>query len=144
MPYHFKLETLLTLRTNLEEQAQLKFAAQQRILANHVVRLAALREDLQRISLELEERKKKRMNGAMFSLYTEGLRHKEWQIAVQGNSIEAQKQIVEQVRSELAEAVNQRKIMEKVREKDFLNFRREELRLEQLENDELSVLRYKR
>ena len=142
MPYHFKLETILNLRRNLEEQAQLRLAAEQRILSNHNAMLADLQKGRAMMIEEMESRKKKKMSGAVFSLYMDGLINQDWRIGVQQNTIKAQEQVVEQARQELSQAVQQRKIMDKVREKDFLEYRREELRREQIDNDEQAVLRY--
>jgi len=142
MPYHFKLETILNLRRNLEEQAQLRLAAEQRILTGHIVRLENLRRDRVLMIRELERRKKKKMSGAMFALYMDGLINHDWRIQVQENTIKAQEQVVEQVRLALFQAVQQRQIMDKVKEKDFLQYRQEEQRREQIENDEQAVLRF--
>ncbi|MCD6389556.1 MAG: flagellar export protein FliJ [Desulfobulbaceae bacterium] len=144
MPYHFKLETILNLRRNFEEQACLKLAGEQRTLDNHSVFLTGLRTERTTMIAEMEERKKKRMTGAMYSLYVEGIGMQDWRIQVQRNTVEAQKQVLMRVREELAEAVKQRKMIEKIREKDYLNYQSEELRREQNENDEQAVLRHNR
>jgi flagellar FliJ protein len=143
MPYHFKLETILNLRRNLEEQAQLRLAAEQRTLAGHTEKLDDLQRDRVLMINEMERRKKKKMTGAMFSLYMDGVINQDWRIQVQHNTIKAQEQVVEQARQALFSAVQQRKIMDKVKEKDFLQYRQEELRREQIDNDEQAVLRYK-
>ena len=144
MPYHFKLDTLLNLRRNFEEQARLKLAGEQRTLDNHLSFLGGLRKERAAMIDEMEARKKKQMTGAMYSLYVEGIGTQEWRIQVQNNTVEAQKQVVAQTREELAEAMKQRKMIEKIREKDYLNYQREELRREQNENDEQAVLRHNR
>jgi len=144
MPYHFKLETILNLRRNFEEQACLKLAGEQRTLDNHSTFLAGLQNERATMIVEMEASKKKQMTGAMYSLYVEGIGVQDWRIQVQRNTVEAQKQVVTRVREELAEAVKQRKMIEKIREKDYLNYQREELHREQNENDEQAVLRHNR
>jgi len=144
MAYHFKLEPLLTYRRNLEERAQLKLAREQRILGEHIRRLSELRLDRQRIVEDLEERKKRRMPVVLYSFYMECIRNKEREIQVQSNMIEAQKKVVEMVRKELLEKVKERKVIERVREKDYRNYMQEILKKELQEGDEQAVLRYGR
>ncbi len=121
----------------------MRLAAEQRIMVNHIRMLDDLRKDREIMINELEKRKRKKMSGAIFSLYMDGVISQDWRIQVHHNTIKAQEQVVEQARQELFEAVKQRKIMEKVKENDFLRYRREELRQEQIENDEQAVLRFK-
>ncbi len=121
----------------------MRFAAEQRTLAVHNARLENLRRDRRLMINEMEERKKEKMSGAMFSLYMDGVISQDWRIQVQCNTVKAQEQVVEQARRELLAAVQQRKIMDKLKENDFLLYRREELRREGIENDEQAVLRYK-
>ncbi|MCK5232930.1 MAG: flagellar FliJ family protein [Desulfobulbaceae bacterium] len=144
MAYHFRLETVLTYRRNLEEQAQLRLAGEQMILDNHFRRLGELEESRIRIADELEERKKQRMTFPRFRFYQNLFENNEREAKRRNSMIESQRQIVETARQELEERIRDRKIMENVRTRDYENFQKESLRQEHNESDELALLRYGR
>ncbi|MDH5299650.1 MAG: flagellar export protein FliJ [Desulfobulbaceae bacterium] len=141
MAYRFRLETLLTYRRNLEEQAQLKLASDLQVLLGQQGRLADLQVSRQLLGEEFEEQKQKRLSGPFFSFYMDAIRHKEEAIEAQQAAIAVQQQVVEKSRLELAERVKSRKIIEKAREKDYRKFQHETLRKEQIESDEQAILR---
>ena len=144
MAYHFRLETVLTYRRNLEEQAQLRLAGEQMILDNHFRRLGELEESRIRIADDLEERKKQMMTFLRFRFYQNLFENNEREARRRNSMIESQRQIVETARQELEERIRDRKIMENVRTRDYENFQKESLRQEQNESDELALLRYGR
>lgn len=144
MIFRFRLETLLTVRRALEEQAQLHLGQQVRILRGHVERHTELEEERLAFIAHLEREKKQVMTAARYIFIMEAVRAKERELAQQLNAIASQTEIVEQARLELAEKVRGRKVLEKLREKKFAQFRQAELAKEQVENDEMAVLRYGR
>jgi len=142
MAYHYKLETLLTVRRNFEEQAQQRLAHELFVLANHKKYLAELEEQRMTLFAVLEEKKKQTMSAAMFSFYVEAIHMKNRQIAFQHNAVLAQQEMIETVRADLLVKVKARKVVERLKEKDFLAWRQEMLRKEQVESDEQAVMRY--
>ncbi|MBA3015634.1 MAG: flagellar export protein FliJ [Proteobacteria bacterium] len=142
MAYHYRLETLLTVRRNFEEQAQQRLAHELFVLKNHKKYLAELEEQRLDLFAVLEERKKHTIAAAMFSFYVEAIHAKNRQIAFQKNAVLAQQEMIETVRADLVTKVKARKVVERLKEKDFLVWQREVLRLEQLESDEQSVMRF--
>ena len=142
--YKYKLETLLTFRRNLEEQAHLKLVREQDILIGHKKRLEVLKSERVRIIQDLEERKKKRLQAALFSLYMNSIRSRERDIQVQMTMIESQKHVVEEARKALLEKVKERQIIEKAKERDHQNFLKEGLKEELKEHDEMAVLTFGR
>jgi flagellar FliJ protein len=144
MAFHFRLESVLTVRKNIEEQTQLKLAREQMILSSHQARLTALQGQRSELSAAMEERKKKTMAGRMFLYYMEAMRVQELQILMQQSRIAAQKKVVDKVRVELAEAMKKRKIMDVLREKELEKYLLETRRKEQNESDEQALLRYGR
>jgi len=141
MAYRFRLETLLTYRRNLEEQAQLELARQMQELVDREERLVDLRESRARIIDDFEERKKQSLRAPLFSFYMEAIRRKERDIEAQLAVIAQQQQVVEAARRQLTERVQSRKVIEKAREKDYQKYLREFLRKEQVESDEQAILR---
>ncbi|MCB2183838.1 MAG: flagellar export protein FliJ [Desulfobulbaceae bacterium] len=144
MAFHFKLEPVLTVRRNIEEQVQLELAREQMVLNNYQRRLADLNQKRLQLSRDMEMRKKKTMGASMYLFYMEGLRVLELQIHILQNGIESQKQVVEKVRSRLAEAMKERKVIDVLREKDLQDYLADMRRKEQNESDEQALLRYGR
>ncbi|MEW6520921.1 MAG: flagellar export protein FliJ [Thermodesulfobacteriota bacterium] len=144
MAFHFRLEAVLTLRKNLEEQAQLKLAREQLMLQRHQLRFAELQEKRRELWEAMEERKKKTMSGSLFLFYMEAMRIQELQLRILQTTIAAQQQVVEKVRSELAEAMKKRKTIEVLREKELQKYLQETRRREQNESDEQALLRHGR
>jgi flagellar FliJ protein len=144
MAYHYKLETLLRVRQNLEEQCQHKLAHELFVLENHKQYLNDLQQHRADFFVALEQKKKEVMSVAMFSFYVEAIHIKNRQIAFQETAIEAQKGAIEKVRAELGERVKARKVVERLKEKDFLAFTKELQRKIQVESDEMAVMRFGR
>lgn len=144
MAFHFSLESVLTVRKNIEEQMQLKLAREQMMLSNHQARLVDLQGKRQELSESVEERKKKPMLGRMFLYYMEAMRIQELQMRILQTTIAAQKNVVEKVRADLAQAMKQRKIIDVLREKELEKYLLEMRRREQKESDEQALLRHGR
>lgn len=144
MAYRYKLETLLTVRRNFEEQCQQKLAHELYVLENHRLYLEELRRRRAGLVEKLEMRKRGTMSAAMFSFYVDSIANIDRQIQMQEQAIEVQEGIVAEVRVELLGKVKERKIVEKLKENDYRRYCREMLRREQNDNDEQAVLRFGR
>lgn len=142
MPFHFRLEAVLTLRKNVEEQAQLKLAREQMVLSNYMAHLDNAQSERGKLAADIEERKKQTMQGNIFLFLMESMRILELQIHVLNNSIAGQQQVVEKAREELAQAMKERRVIEVLREKSLLSYQREERLKEQNESDEQALLRH--
>ncbi|HCC53968.1 MAG TPA: flagellar export protein FliJ [Desulfobulbaceae bacterium] len=144
MAYHFKLETVLGLRRNLEELAQQKLARMLMLLEEQKLRLAALKEQRLELIAEFEEEKHRQMLAPVFALYVEGIFRKEQEIADGQVLVEVGQGAVVQAREELTVKVQDKKVMEKARERDYQKFLLAGLKKEQNEADEQMVLRFGR
>lgn len=144
MAYHFKLETVLGLRRNLEELAQQKLARELTLLEEHTLRLAALRQQRLELIAEFEEEKNRQMLAPVFAFYMEGIFRKEQEIEAGRALVEAQQEAVSQARRELTGRVQDKKVMEKARERDYQKFLLAGLKKEQNEADEQMMLRFGR
>jgi len=142
MGYRYKLETLLTVRRNFEEQAQQKLAHELFVLANHKKYLDELEEQRLDLFATLEEKKQHELSAALFTFYVEAIHLKNRQISFQQNAVLAQQEMIETVRAELMVKVKARQVVERLKEKDFVAWRQELLRQEQVEMDEQAVLRF--
>lgn len=144
MAYHFKLETVLGLRRSLEELAQQKLARELTSLEEQKLRLAALRRQRQELIIEFEEKKHRQMSAPIFAFYVEGIFRKEQEVAAGRAMVEAQQGAVVRAREELTAKVQDKKVMEKARERDYQKFLLDGLKKEQNEADEQMVLRFGR
>ena len=144
MAYHFKLETVLGLRRNLEELAQQKVARELTLLEERKLQLAALRQQRQKLIAEFEEEKHRQMAAPFFALYVEGIFRKEQEIEAGIALLEAQQGAVARAREELTGKMQDKKVMEKARERDYQKFLLAALKKEQNEADEQMVLRFGR
>ena len=144
MAYHFKLETVLKLRRNLEEVAQQKLAKELMRLDAHNRRLAEIKEARVGLIAEFEEKKKEEMSSSFFTFYMNSISQREREIEGVLQLVASQKEAVLMARQELTEKVRGKKVMEKARERDFQKYQQEELKKEQNEADEQMVLRFGR
>ena len=144
MAYRFKLETVLGLRRNLEELAQQKLGRELTLLEQQKQQLAALQQQRQELIAEFEEEKHQQMLAPVFALYVEGIFRKEQEVEAGLAQIEAQRGAVAQARIELTGKVQDKKVMEKAKERDYQKFLLVGLKKEQNEADEMMVLRFGR
>ncbi|MBU1404878.1 MAG: flagellar FliJ family protein [Proteobacteria bacterium] len=144
MAYHFKLETILGLRRNLEELAQQKLARELALLAKEKLRLAALQQERQELIAEFEEKKRRKMSAPVFAFYVEGIFRKEQEVEAGFARVEAGQAAVVRAREELAAKMRDKKVMEKARERDYQKYLLAALKKEHNEADEQMVLRFGR
>ncbi len=136
--YKFSMESILNLRENKEKNTMENLAKVQ----NQLETQKAILKDL------IMEEKKIKSNGTKFkdihelrhhNLYKEEIEEK---ISKQDELIDKTNIKLEEVRRELIEAQKERKIMEKLKEKDMDNYINNMKHLEQKELDEIAVLKY--
>ena len=142
--YRYKLETLLMVRRNREEQCRQHLAHELFVLENHKRHLRRLKDERAALVDTLEKARRRDIQAAMYGFYVEAIGNKDRMIAFQHNAIAAQERVVAQARQDLMERVKEKKIVERLKEKDFLDWQREQARREQNENDEQAVLRHGR
>jgi flagellar protein FliJ len=142
MAFQFRLQSVLIFRTSLEEKAQLTLALEQRRQEEHRRRLVQLRDDRLAMMASFEERKREGMTAGLYTLYVEGLLVKEQEIVTQIGAMESQRQVVEACRQELARRMQDRKVIERLKEKDFQLFLAGVRQREQKQSDEQAILRY--
>ncbi len=142
MAYQYKLETLLTVRRNFEEQAQQKLAHELFVLANHKKHLVELEELRLALFAALAEKQQQTISAAIYSFYVDAIHLKNRQIAFQHNAVMAQQEMIETVRADLVVKVKARKVVERLKEKDFLGWKQEMIRKEQVESDEQAIMRF--
>lgn len=142
MAYTYKLEALLTFRTNLEELAQQGLTREKKLLENHRKRLEELKISRYLTIEEFERKKKSVLPAYMLLFYMESIYNMDREIQGQQTMVESQEKVVEQARQNLLDKVKDRKVIERAREKDYENYLQRLRHEEQKEADEMAVLRY--
>lgn len=142
MAFKFRLQSVLFFRTSLEEKAQLALSRAQRLLEEHRQRLEQLTEERQTMMADLEQRKQGAMTASLYALYVEGLLVKEREMVDQADTVAGQERVVETSRQELARRMQDRKVMDRLKEKDYQLFVADTLQREQKQSDEQAILRY--
>jgi len=140
--YRYRLETVLRVRETLEEQAKLKLAREIAVLERHRLRLRELEDERVNLLRNIEEKKRGVVPAPLFVFLADSVRMKDGQIEFQRNAIEVQNRLVEQARQALAERMKSRKIITRMREKDFMEYLKTERHRQQVEADEMAVIRF--
>ena len=134
------MEKILDLRINKEKDVMTKFATLQNELHQQKLVLSDLENELD--CLNKEGYKSVDVNQLKFNnLYKQNLEN---QINVQNERIEGTSIELEEMRLELISAQKDRKIMEKLKEKDFTLYTNNLKAIEQKELDEIAIQKYKR
>lgn len=140
--FRFPMENILNMKEKLEEQAKNEYGQ-----AN--ARLLREQEKLDRLTERLEDAKQKLREVLCETLSVKEIRRKEDAVEIIKTYVMQQFLIVKRcekeveiAREKLTEAMKERKIFEKLREKAFEEFMKEEGRKEQKEVDELMSYKY--
>src|SRR4030042_478200 len=141
MRYSFKFETLLNYKKRLEEVAQQVLAQKMTERAEAEQKLNRLRTREEECLFELIEKRTKGIPAAQHLLYINYLNLLAKDIAIQEEVVQSLTRAVEEARQKLIKLSREKKMIEKLKKKDFDAFTQEMIRLEQKENDELVLIR---
>ncbi|MCK5423282.1 MAG: flagellar export protein FliJ [Deltaproteobacteria bacterium] len=142
--YRFNLQFLLDYRKRIEEGIQIELSHIQREMENERQLLISFKEEKNYYEEELVRREEKRIDvdeGILYRDYLKGMRIK----------IKKQREIVAKIlpeldkkRDELLTATKKRKVLEKVREKDWKRFVKVLARSDGMFMDEIGIRKYQR
>jgi flagellar FliJ protein len=141
MRYSFKFETLLNYKKRLEEVAQQFLAQKMTEWAEAEQKLNRLRTREEGCLFELIEKRTKGIPAARHLLYINYLNLLAKDIAIQEEVVQSLTRAVEEARQKLIKLSREKKMIEKLKKKDFDAFTQEMIHLEQKENDELVLIR---
>ncbi len=141
MRFRFRFETLLRLRRQEEEMIRHE-------LAQAMAEWEQLTEKITRARLELKEEMERLKGNLLWAQEVQdlglGLDSRLANIEILEEARRQLARKIEETRERLIEASKRRKILERLRERDLLAFRKEQEALWQKEIDELVVLRHGR
>ncbi|MBD1400428.1 flagellar export protein FliJ [Pelovirga terrestris] len=135
----FKLQSVLNYRTTLEEQAQQALALSQQQQQELMAAIARQQQELNDQDQELKQRQREGLTIAEINIYESRInhcRHRSAQLQAQFATLE--KKIVKQ-REALLQAARDRQVMDKLKERQEAEFRREQERKERIQLDEISL-----
>lgn len=134
--FKFRLQKILEHRETLENIKKGEFGKVQSRLRVEIDRLTELENAKQAIAKEKEEKSKASITMNELQKYNNYLMDLSGKIKEQIEVIEQVKQEVEEVRLELIEATKDKKIIEKLKTRDYQEFLYEEKIKEEKENDQ--------
>ena len=140
--FNYRLQNILNLMENFEEQAKQAFAERRKILNDEEDRLAALNKK----AAELEAESERLRNGdldirhIMENEYEQ--KYNKEEIKKQRLKVKVAQKNLENARIRMEDAVKERKIHEKLKENAFEEFMSEEAAAESLEVDQLTSYVY--
>ena len=138
--YNFSMERVLEWRENLEKNSMERFTVIQNELIHEKNILLSLTKEYEVIK-EKGLSYKNINELRQLQLYKQTL---EDRIDYQNQVIHKKNEELEEMRLELIAAQKDRKIMEKLKERDYTKYQHEMLAFEQKELDEMAVLKFKR
>ena len=138
--YKFSLQSVLEIRDNEEKGVLEDFVLVQNSLVEEENKIQRLKNELH-ICLSRGICNRSVQDLIRENLYKSDLDRK---VDLQEHVIEEKKQELEEVRKKLQTAQKDKKIMEKLKEKDLDEYKSEILKKSQKEIDEFAVLRFKR
>jgi flagellar protein FliJ len=139
----FRLQPVLRHRERIEEQKKQIFAREQRALAQAIAERDALRGKREALAAELIT-EHKNLDGESLRLAYAHLDFLAREITAADYHVMACEGAVERARLVLVAATKERKILERLRERQHEAFMREQLRLEQRDLDDDNARRYQR
>lgn len=142
--FQFRLQSLLEVKRRREEQAHQDFVHQEELLAEHYrFRDGLLREITeQRDRLSFSEQSELHLEDVLQDRYR--LDYLEQVVVEKEREIGECRQELEQRRQILIECSRERKMVEKIRQKEFALWQKESARLEQVALDEVSAIAFSR
>lgn len=141
--FQFRFQSVLDYRKTVEEKRHSEFSGQRELLEERIAGLESLRAERSRQMETLRAMDRVKVSPSdvsCLSAYILSLRERETQ---EEDVISKMRSDLEEKRKELVEAMRQRKVMEKLRERHFGEFQASEEKQENSRLDEFGVTRFR-
>jgi len=142
--YRFNLQVLLDYRKRIEEGLQIELSQIQRKLKKEKQSLTAYQREKRYYEEELVEREEKEINVSEALLYRDYLRGMRIRIKEQRDVVAKIKGDLDEKQNELLNATKKRKVLEKVKEKEWKRFKENIEKRERILIDEIGMRKYQR
>ncbi|MBQ9505019.1 MAG: flagellar export protein FliJ [Lachnospiraceae bacterium] len=134
----YRMQNILDLKEKLETQARMAYASQRAVLNREEEKRDALIAQKEQIEQEIREMSEGSLRALDLKHASEGITTMKYLIADQEKAVLREERILNQKRSELEEVMKERKAQEKLREKAFAQFLKDENAAESKMVDELT------
>lgn len=122
MGFEFKLEALRRYRNFQEEMVQKELSIAQRNLNQEIDFLEELLDKRTRTENYLKEEQKRETNGTSMALYDSYLKRISKEISAHRIRVEEAQEVYNKIMADLLEAMQKRKSIDKLKEKDLKNY----------------------
>ena len=140
--YRFKLQALLSHRRHQEEVCQKELAEAQRDLTDAREKLRCLKKD-KRVNIQkLQTRQEGRHHPSEILIFINYISQLSSEIKAQVQQVHKAEENVTQKRNNLIAIVKKRKTLEKLKEKEWLEYQQKMLQAERKFNDEVAATRH--
>ncbi len=135
----FKLQSVLNYRTILEEQAQQSLVLSQQEQQELIAAIASQQQELMNQDHALKQRQEEGLSIAEIDIYESRIHHCRCRSnELQERLARLEKNIIKQ-RATLLQTARDRQVMDKLKERQETEFRREQERKERIQLDEISL-----
>lgn len=140
--FNFRLQSYLNLKEKLEEQKKMEYGKALSILEEELKIKTELIKKSESIINELKTNISNKVDSVTYKNYLYYIEFLKEKLLQQETAILKANKLVEEKRRDLAEAVKDRKILDKLKEKELENYNKELLLKEQKMTDELVSYKY--
>ena len=140
--FRFRLQSILDLRTRKEDGLKKDFSLALEALYAEEERLKALNRDLEAQLAQWDAEANGRTDISDFVMYDQYLAHLKKRILGQIRQIKVQQEKTETVRLDLVEATKDKRVLERLKERHYTDYRNRLDRLEQKFLDEIGTRKY--
>jgi flagellar FliJ protein len=140
--YRFKLQALLNHRRHQEEVCQKELAEAQRDLADAQKRLESIKKDKKDNIQKLQARQTERHNASNILIFINYIEQLSRDLDAQIQQVDHASQHVTEKRDNLIAIMKKRKTLEKLKEKQWLEYQQKMTQAERKFNDEVAATRH--
>jgi len=140
--YRFKLQALLNHRRHQEEVCQKELAEAQRDLSDAQEKLKIIKKDKRDNILKLQARQTERHNTSNILIFINYIEQLTRDLDAQMQQVDHASQHVTEKRDNLIAIMKNRKTLEKLKEKQWLEYQQKMMQTERKFNDEIAATRH--
>jgi flagellar FliJ protein len=140
--YQFKLQALLNHRRHQEEVCQKELAEAQRDLSDAQKKLKSIKKDKRDNIQKLQARQTERHNASNILIFINYIGQLSRDLDAQMQLVDHASQHVTEKRDNLIAIMKKRKTLEKLKEKQWLDYQQKMMQAERKFNDEIAATRY--
>jgi flagellar protein FliJ len=142
--FKFELQSVLDYRLSLEEKAQIAFSEQLRCVENEKRILEDLKIKKAALMHQFLQSQTQQMNASEIAMFISYIRYMIGREQQQASVLAREEAVLEEKRGDLMEAARNRKAMENLKDKKFMQYRADILEKERKELDEFGIVSFQK